>query len=143
VIVVGIALGLVLQFVRAWTEPIVAPPGGNLGAPINTGPIEQLKQGALGINGLLKAYNGLQVPNGNVGIGTTNPKQALEVVGRIIFGPNPDTMPTFIIGTGSIGQIQGVLIDKNVPSTSPSCRQWFFRDDGIIFFWNGNNYVQR
>lgn len=37
VIVIGIALGLGLQFVRAWTEPTAAPPGGNLGAPINTG----------------------------------------------------------------------------------------------------------
>jgi hypothetical protein len=45
VMIVGIALGLTLQFVRAWTEPTVDPPGGNLGAPINTGPNKQVKQG--------------------------------------------------------------------------------------------------
>jgi hypothetical protein len=45
VIAVGIALGLALQFVRAWTEPTAAPPGGNLGAPLNTGPQKQVKQG--------------------------------------------------------------------------------------------------
>lgn len=47
VIVVGIALGLALQFVRAWTEPAQAPPGGNLGAPINTGAQNQTKQGGI------------------------------------------------------------------------------------------------
>ncbi len=43
VVVVGIALGLGLQFVRAWTEPTVDPPGGNVGAPINTGDAPQAK----------------------------------------------------------------------------------------------------
>jgi len=45
IIIIGIALGFALQFVRAWTEPTQAPPGGNLGAPINTGPNKQVKQG--------------------------------------------------------------------------------------------------
>jgi len=66
VIMVGLVLGISLQFVRAWTEPTAAPPGGNVGAPVNTSPIEQLKQGALGIVGLLKMYGGLQVPSGVV-----------------------------------------------------------------------------
>ena len=64
VITVGLVLGISLQFVRAWTEPTVGPPNGNVGAPINTGIIEQLKQGALGVNGLLKVYGGLQLPTG-------------------------------------------------------------------------------
>jgi hypothetical protein len=64
VVMVGLILGISLQFVRAWTEPTTAPPDGNVGAPINTGPIEQLRQGALGIVGLLKLYGGLQVPSG-------------------------------------------------------------------------------
>ncbi|MDD3487081.1 MAG: hypothetical protein PHF35_01725 [Candidatus Moranbacteria bacterium] len=45
VVVVGIALGLALQFARAWTEPVATPPGGNLGAPINTGGTTQTKSG--------------------------------------------------------------------------------------------------
>ena len=47
VAVIGIALGLGLQFVRAWTEPSQAPPGGNLGAPINTGAQSQTKSGGI------------------------------------------------------------------------------------------------
>ncbi|MFA5871481.1 MAG: hypothetical protein WC858_02050 [Parcubacteria group bacterium] len=45
VAIIGIALGLLLQFARAWTEPTEAPPGGNLGAPINTGAGIQTKVG--------------------------------------------------------------------------------------------------
>ena len=43
VAVIGIALGIGLQFVRAWTEPTTAPPGGNVGAPINTSTVDQKK----------------------------------------------------------------------------------------------------
>ena len=52
VIMVGLILGVSLQVVRAWTEPTDAPPGGNLGAPINTGIIGQAKQGVLQVLGL-------------------------------------------------------------------------------------------
>jgi len=48
VIVIGAALGLALQFVRAWTEPTTTPPGGNVGAPLNTSEIRQDKSGSLG-----------------------------------------------------------------------------------------------
>ena len=47
VIVIGIALGLGLQFVRAWTEPTQARPNGNVGAPINTSSNEQSKAGKI------------------------------------------------------------------------------------------------
>ncbi|MCD6149792.1 tail fiber domain-containing protein [bacterium] len=50
---IGLVLGLSLQFARAWTEPAVAPPGGNVGAPINTGPVYQSKAAGLEINGNL------------------------------------------------------------------------------------------
>jgi hypothetical protein len=43
VVTVGLILGISLQFVRAWTEPTEAPPGGNVGAPINTGANIQTK----------------------------------------------------------------------------------------------------
>lgn len=52
VAVIGITLGFALQFVRAWTEPSAAPPGGNIGAPINTGSNTQTKAGVLGVGGL-------------------------------------------------------------------------------------------
>lgn len=45
---VGIVLGISLQFTRAWVEPTVAPPGGSIGAPINTGNVTQVKEGILG-----------------------------------------------------------------------------------------------
>ncbi|MFA5925971.1 MAG: hypothetical protein WC831_03465 [Parcubacteria group bacterium] len=46
VIVIGIALGFAIQFVKAWTEPSATPPNGNLGAPINTSINDQVKGNA-------------------------------------------------------------------------------------------------
>jgi len=63
----------------AWTEPTVAPPSGNVEPPINTGSASQIKAGALGVGGVLQAFSNLIV-NGNVGIGTTNPSQSLDIV---------------------------------------------------------------
>ena len=56
VVMVGLILGVSLQFVRAWTEPTENPPNGNVGAPINTGPISQIKNGVLGVLGLSTSY---------------------------------------------------------------------------------------
>ena len=56
VVMVGLVLGISLQFVRAWTEPTAVPPNGNVGAPINTGTIGQAKQGVLQVLGLT-VYN--------------------------------------------------------------------------------------
>lgn len=73
VIMVGLILGISLQFVRAWTEPTVAPPGGNVGAPINTGANQQLKGdflshiGSLGLAGVLETF-GFKMPTG-AGVG--------------------------------------------------------------------------
>lgn len=55
VIVIGIVLGLALQFVRAWTEPTQAPPGGNVGAPINTSANPQIKAGNFTSDGIISA----------------------------------------------------------------------------------------
>ena len=94
VVAIGLVVGLSLQFVRAWTEPAVAPPGGNVGAPINTSNLPQQKIAGLAINAgedtngdtLIDTWNaiGLFVPNGNVGIGTAAPTQKLDVVGGFV-----------------------------------------------------------
>ncbi len=53
VITTGIIVGLTIQFVKAWTEPTQSPPQGNLGAPINTGPVYQIKNGVFGAVGIV------------------------------------------------------------------------------------------
>jgi hypothetical protein len=52
VIAISAVLGVSLQLAKAaWTEPTVAPPNGNIGAPINTGFNVQTKSGVLGLGG--------------------------------------------------------------------------------------------
>ena len=83
----GIVLGGGLITIKAWTEPTAAPPGGNIGAPINTSGIGQVKSGNLVVNGLATSAsnsgNALLVPSGNVGIGTTSPLTKLDVRGDV------------------------------------------------------------
>lgn len=62
VVMVGLVLGVSLQFVQAWTEPTQAPPGGNLGAPVNTGGSYQLKSGVLAVLGFVT--NAFRMPTG-------------------------------------------------------------------------------
>src|SRR3989344_5562172 len=57
--------------VYAWTEPSVAPPGGNIDAPINIGSATQYKAGALGVGGVLSADSVLAVGNGDTGGGAS------------------------------------------------------------------------
>jgi hypothetical protein len=73
VIVIGIAMGFAIQFAVAWTEPTAAPPGGNLGAPINTGATAQTKSGGMNIMG-------------SIGIGTVTPQARLDVNGSVKLG---------------------------------------------------------
>ncbi len=76
----GIILGLSIQFTKAWTEPTAIAPNGNVGAPINTGDNSQYKAGALGIGKVLHGYSNA-VFDGNVGIGTIDPSEKLDVQG--------------------------------------------------------------
>jgi hypothetical protein len=55
IVIIGLAVGTMLQFAGAWVNPTVSPPDGNIGAPINTGVATQYKSGALGVGGLLQS----------------------------------------------------------------------------------------
>jgi hypothetical protein len=72
-------LGIMVSY-GAWTDPVSAPPQGNVSAPINVGSALQQRIGPLVIN-TGGALVGLSIPQGNVGIGTLTPSEKLEVVG--------------------------------------------------------------
>ncbi len=40
---------LLTLFVLAWQEPTLAPPGGNVEAPLNVSNVQQWKEGGLGV----------------------------------------------------------------------------------------------
>lgn len=48
VVVLGTIIGISIQFSRAWVEPSLNAPDGNIAAPINTGATEQTKVGKAG-----------------------------------------------------------------------------------------------
>jgi len=83
-VVITLGLSVVFQsLLAAWTAPLATPPNctsGNPGcdAPVNIGPTGQSKQGGLILN-TVGMQNGLIVQSGNVGIGTTNPNEKIEI----------------------------------------------------------------
>jgi len=76
---------LLAFYALAWTEPTIAPPGGNVDAPLNTGSDSQWKEGSLGIQGVFRTDSGTRLAalNGKVGIGTDVPTEKLTVDGSI------------------------------------------------------------
>ncbi len=85
--ILGIALSIfaVCFVVLAWTGPGLEPPGGNAPSPLHVGTTGQIKDGPLGVEGVLRAYSNLIV-DGNVGIGTADPKAKFHIEGAIIIG---------------------------------------------------------
>ncbi|MDP2820821.1 MAG: hypothetical protein Q8O39_01275 [bacterium] len=77
---------LSVSILFAWTEPTLNPPQGNISGPINISNTGQSKAGGLILN-TGGAAVGLVVDKGNVGIGTANPKNKLEVtgIGNVVF----------------------------------------------------------
>lgn len=61
VTILGIVVGVSLQFAKAWSEPTASAPAGNVGAPINTTGVAQVKNGPLGVSGVFSAYSNLNV----------------------------------------------------------------------------------
>jgi hypothetical protein len=57
VIIFGLILAIGISYAFAWTEPTVAPPNGNVEAPINIGSSSQYKDGALGVGGVFHGYS--------------------------------------------------------------------------------------
>jgi hypothetical protein len=49
---------------NAWTDPAVAPPAGNVSAPINTGSLAQTKAGNLTVQGTFLATGKMKIPVG-------------------------------------------------------------------------------
>ncbi|MDD5197439.1 MAG: hypothetical protein PHN60_01110 [Candidatus Gracilibacteria bacterium] len=71
--------------------------------------------------------------SGNVGIGTTSPTQKLDVNGLIGIH---STVTTSLIGN--------IRMENDLfKIVTPSQKQWDFRDDGTIWFYNGSIWVQK
>ncbi len=85
--ILGIALSIfaVCFVVLAWTGPGLEPPGGNVPEPLHVGLAGQVKDGPLGVDGVLRAYSNLIV-DGNLGLGTDDPKAKFHIEGAIIIG---------------------------------------------------------
>lgn len=129
VIVIGLALGLALQFVRAWTEPAVAPPNGNLGAPINTSATGQTKSGNFTSNGIISAGDQFCLrgscistwPSGTTTTTITTPAPTLYQC--------PDDICSRVCGSSCLGQV----------SSSSTCQSYWCSNvgDGISYSCGG------
>lgn len=81
--VILFSLLTITVLIYAWQEPTQPPPSGNVEPPINTSITAQAKEGALIVGNNSAVSTGLIVRYGNVGIGTTNPTQKLDVAGYV------------------------------------------------------------
>ncbi|MFH0930069.1 MAG: hypothetical protein V1814_02345 [Candidatus Moraniibacteriota bacterium] len=105
VAMIGLILGLSLQFVRAWTEPTQAPPGGNVGAPINTSAITQIKNGVLGVLGLSTSY--VNVPG------------VIPAAGNVLTAQNASGQVAWAAAGGGGGCYVDYSLARSLPVGSP------------------------
>jgi hypothetical protein len=119
VIMIGLILGISLQFVKAWTEPSAAPPGGNVGAPINTGLLGQIKQGVLQVAGLT-VFNDPAV-------------SGVDVKGKVLTAQNANGAVAWAAGGGG-----GCYVDYSLPvgaSVGTTCKVSGFAVQGSAGKW--------
>ena len=107
-----------------WQGPTQTPPGGNVAAPLNIGNNAQIKEGNLTLNAANSFLNGLLVPFGKVGIGTTNPGQKLSVVGTI-----ESTSGGFKFPDGTIQTSRALSIPKIQAFNSPGAYSFIVPSD--------------
>ncbi len=79
VAIIGVMVGVSVQFVIAWTEPTASPPGGNLGAPLNISGANQFKRGMLYLNAAGSNFIGLSVRNSMIVRNTGNAMTSIYV----------------------------------------------------------------
>ena len=123
VAIIGITLGCVIQFAKAWTEPTATAPDGNVGAPINTSDILQNKAGSLGVSGaFLDVLNSLFV-HGNVGVGTQTPNPDKGASGNIdvndVYLRSTGKWLSEMSISGNAGTTIGPLYTREVKTTDP------------------------
>ncbi len=109
---------LFVWYIFAFTEPTVAPPGGNVPAPLNVGPLGQSKEAGLILN-TGGATIGLIVDKGNVGIGTPSPGEKLEVNGSVFVNQEGEGFVVDAFGAKRVGLmkysgIEGALTHNSV-----------------------------
>lgn len=78
----GFVLVMGVSVAASWVGPTAEPPDENAPAPINVSSNAQTKEGDLTIKGILHVLNDTFL-DGKVGIGTTFPRQKLDVLGQI------------------------------------------------------------
>lgn len=112
--------------VIAWTGPSASAPNGNVAAPINVGPVDQIKDGNLGVNGLAVFGNTLLKGSSYLNFGATT--------GSNGYGLRDNSgLLEFKNSGGSWASIQST-ISMLVSSTS----QWTNGAGGTIYYSGGN-----
>jgi hypothetical protein len=94
-LVCGIVLaGSISVLNAAWTAPSGTPSeGNNAPAPLNVGPVGQIKDAGIALNATGVSASGLLVLNGDVGVGTLNPLARLDVAGKAVSESTADGDP--------------------------------------------------
>lgn len=80
----------------AWTAPAGSAPGSNSLPPINVGTSNQVKNGGLSVNAL--AVFGTVFVQNALGIGTSSPATALDVVGTLRIGDGGESCQSVSAG---------------------------------------------